>query len=85
MALGQSASYSDFTYSTTQLPLEIVSCHQGEVSGALSVVQKSIRPLILMSFEMDVLDLWTIAGPNGDTKYVCIYNQRQVYCNDQRK
>lgn len=63
VVLGEPASYSTHPFSDQdkRVDLEVVTTTGEGFSGALGILQRSIRPQIISSFDMQgVVDIWTI-------------------------
>ncbi|XP_074427899.1 LOW QUALITY PROTEIN: cleavage and polyadenylation specificity factor subunit 1, partial [Larus michahellis] len=63
-AMGEPAFLSEEFQSSPEPDLEIVLCSGYGKNGALSVLQKSIRPQVVTTFELPgCYDMWTVVAP----------------------
>lgn len=67
MVMGEPAFLSEEFCNTVDPDLELVTTSGYSKNGALSVLQRSIRPQVVTTFELfGCLDMWTVFGPKPD-------------------
>ncbi|XP_066019502.1 cleavage and polyadenylation specificity factor subunit 1-like [Pocillopora verrucosa] len=69
--MGEPAFLSEEFSGGKELDLELVSCSGYGKNGALSVLQRSVRPQVVTTFELPgCVDMWTVlSGEQGDNSY----------------
>ncbi|XP_077335360.1 cleavage and polyadenylation specificity factor subunit 1-like [Lithobates pipiens] len=68
-SMGEPAFLSEEFQNSTEPDLEIVLCSGYGKNGALSVLQKSIRPQVVTTFELPGChDMWTVISPNEQSE-----------------